>query len=238
MRAFRFLGVISLFALLGASANGDETRFTSPTAVDAIALLPPPPVAGSLQAVAEMDVVLRAQKSRSESDAARAKSENKLTPAAFQSVLGPDFTAEKYPIVYSLLEDAERDSKVYTSKAKDYFGRPRPKDAESRVQPAVKADNDRAYPSGHATRGTLWALILSEIAPKEKNSLIARGQEVGWDRVLAGVHYPSDVYAGEVLGQALAQSMLKNTGFRERLAKAKSEFTTQRSKAISFSISQ
>jgi acid phosphatase (class A) len=160
--------VICFFVVLAASTNGDETRFISPTAVDAIALLPPPPVAGSLQAVAEMDAVLRAQNSRSAADAARAKSENKLTPAAFQSVLGTDFTAEKYPIVYALLEDAERDSKAYTSKLKDYFGRPRPKDAESRVQPAVKADDDRAYPSGHATRGTLWAMILGEIAPNKK----------------------------------------------------------------------
>jgi acid phosphatase (class A) len=231
VRVNRFLGVLSLLAALSVTARGAEPRLIESTAVDVIALLPPPPAAGSLQAVAEMDVVLRAQNSRSEADATRAKSENKLTPATFQSVLGPDFTAEKYPKAYRLLEDAERDSKFFTSKAKDYFGRPRPKDVESRVHPAVNTDNDRAYPSGHATRGTLWAAILSEIAPNEKKTLVTRGQEIGWDRVLAGVHYPSDVYAGEVLGQALAQSMLKSAGFREQLQRAKREYDLQNSDA-------
>jgi len=227
VRANRFLCVLTLLTALSATTSGADLRFIDSAALDVTLLLPPPPSAGSLQAVAEMDAVLRAQASRSGADAARAKSENKLTPAAFQSVLGPDFTAQKYPKAFELLADAERDSKFFSSRGKEYFGRPRPKDAEPRVHPAVKTDNDRAYPSGHATRAALWAMILTEIAPKEKGALLARGQEIGWDRVLAGVHYPSDVYAGEVLGQALAQSMSKSSTFREQLKVAKREYDSQ-----------
>jgi acid phosphatase (class A) len=221
------MGLCATLALVGYSA---EPRFTTFTLADVKALLPPPPAADSAQALAEIDLVLCVQSTRTEADSARANSENKLTPAVFRPVLGQDFTSEMFPAVYELLEDAEKDSKLITKDAKKHFARVRPKDLDSRVQPAMKSDTDYAYPSSHATRGMLWAAILSEIAPPQKKTLIARGQEIGWDRVLAGLHYPSDVYAAEVLGQALAQSMLKNERFRERLARAKEEFASQRAR--------
>jgi acid phosphatase (class A) len=56
---------------------------------------------------------------------------------------------------------------------------------------------------------------------------LKRGQEIGWDRVIAGVHFPSDVYAGRVLGQTLAQAMLKSPDFQRRLTQAKAEFVSR-----------
>jgi acid phosphatase (class A) len=232
VRPNRILFVLSLLVPFLLGACRAEPRILEPTAVDVTALLPPPPAPGSAEAVADTDAVLRAQGARTEADVARAKSEAKLTPAAFQSVLGAAFTAQKYPSVYGLLKDAERDSKYFASKAKDYFARPRPKDADSRVRPVIVIRHNFAYPSGHATRGTLWATILSEIVPGKKKELAARGQEIGWDRVVAGVHYPSDVHAGEVLGQTLARAMLKSPDFRERLQMAKQEYDTQNSAAL------
>jgi acid phosphatase (class A) len=223
-QAFRALWLSTTFVLVG---YGAEPRFTSFTSADVNALLPPPPEAGSVQALAEIDLVLRAQNTHTEADSARFKSENKRTPAAFRPVLGQDFTREKFPAVYELLEDVEKDSKLVTTDAKKHFARVRPKDVDSRVRPAMKSDDDYAYPSSHATRGMMWAIILTEIAPQQKKALIARGQEIGWDRVLAGLHYPSDAYAGEVLGQALAQSMFKSERFRDRLARAKEEFISK-----------
>ena len=53
------------------------------------------------------------------------------------------------------------------------------------------------------------------------------GWQQGWDRVVAGVHFPSDVYAGQVLGKALARAMLADKRFRERFESAKQEFRAQ-----------
>ena len=133
-------------------------------------VLPRPPVAGSQEIATELAVVLKLQATRTEEDVKRAKAEAKLSPAAFQPVLGDEFTAENFPTVYALLQDAGKDSKVFSTKAKDYFARPRPNLADAHVQPVIEGEIDPGYPSGHATRGMLWASILCEIAPDKKEA--------------------------------------------------------------------
>jgi acid phosphatase (class A) len=225
-RMKRLMSETLLLILVVGAAFGTEPHFIDTSAVDAVALLPPPPPSGSVEGAADMDAVLQAQATRTKAEIARGKSEGKLSPVAFQSVLGADFTAEKFPHVYALLQDAAVDSKAFTTKAKEDFARPRPKLADPRVQPVNKGDDEPSYPSGHATRAMLWARILCEIAPDKKHELLDRAEEIGWDRVLIGAHYPSDVFAGEVLGQSLAQAMSKNADFQSRLAEAKEEYRT------------
>jgi membrane-associated phospholipid phosphatase len=220
----RILPSLFLLAQFTVAAVAAEPHFIDLSAVDAAALLPPPPTAGSAEAVADLDAVLQAQTTRTIDDVSRGKAEGKLSPDAFQSVLGPEFAAQKFPHTFALLEDAAADSKPFTTKAKEFFARPRPKLADSRVQPVNKGDDEPAYPSGHSTRAMLWARILCEIVPDKQHELLDRGEEIGWDRVLIGSHYPTDVFAGEVLGQALAQALLKNDDFKSRLASAKIEF--------------
>src|SRR5262249_9457289 len=148
---------------LAAVAQCAEPRFTSLTVEDVVALLPPPPREGSAEGLAEAEAVCSAQHTRSEKDLERAKPESKLTPGAFQSVMGPEFTEARYPLLYDLLSKAAADSKYFTSQAKDHFARPRPINRDPRTQTTVEKESDYAYPSGHATRGMLWALLLSEI---------------------------------------------------------------------------
>jgi membrane-associated phospholipid phosphatase len=220
----RILPVIFWASFFAVPALCAEPHFLATSAINIVELLPPPPLAGSAAATADMDAVLKAQITRTDAEVARGKSEVKLSPTAFQSVLGPDFTDQNFPHIFALLDDVGQDSKLFSTKAKDIFARPRPKFADLHVRPAVDGDDDPAYPSGHATRGMLWARILCEIAPEKKDALLDRGEEIGWDRVIIGVHYPSDVYAGEVLGQGIARHLRNNEEFQTRLTDAKEEF--------------
>ena len=79
------------------------------------------------------------------------------------------------------------------------------------------------YPSGHSTRATLYAEVLAEVFPDQRQELLERGREIGWDRVIAGVHYPSDVSAGRVLGHELRRQMLANEALQERMNTVKAE---------------
>ena len=52
---------------------------------------------------------------------------------------------------------------------------------------------------------------------------MARGREIGSDRALAGIHYPSDVAAGQTLGAAVVAKIRDNPQFKIDLEKARAE---------------
>ena len=45
---------------------------------------------------------------------------------------------------------------------------------------------------------------------KKRKSFLKRAEEVGLDRVIGGVHHPSDVEAGKKLGKFLGQQMINS----------------------------
>jgi len=107
--------------------------------------------------------------------------------------------------------------------AKDTFNRKRPFEITKKTKLFVPIESTPSYPSGHSTRATLWALVLAQIFPDQKDALMARARQVGDDRVLGGVHFPSDVEAGRKLAAAIADQMLTDPDFQSQLAAAKTE---------------
>lgn len=216
------LPVIALALVAGASA--EPLHFLSESAVDPVRLLPDPPAAGSAETSAELDLILRIQETRSAQQIERARADAGFSLSAFAGVLGEWLTPTNLPLTSQFLKDVEADSRSVCAKARTHFGRKRPMFADSRVKVAIEGQEDACYPSGHATRGTVCATILGELAPARKAQLLDRGRELGWQRVVAGVHYPSDLVAGRVLGQALVQAMFANPEFQKQFASVKAEF--------------
>jgi acid phosphatase (class A) len=195
--------------------------------IDPVKLLPPPCALDTEEMKAELDLVLRVQECRTTKDMERVRAEEKFRLPAFQSVLGAWLTAENCPKLEALFARLETEGRVYSSAAKKHFNRKRPFQADCRVKPLFTEDGT-GYPSGHSMRGLLFATILAELAPDKKVELLARGREIGWDRVIAGVHFPSDVAGGRMLGQALAQELLANPAFKEELTAIRAEFEEAR----------
>ena len=54
---------------------------------------------------------------------------------------------------------------------------------------------------------------------------MTRGKLMGDDRVIAGMHFPSDVAAGQKLGGAIAKKLMENPVFQKSLQDAKDECT-------------
>ncbi len=206
------------------AAHGQSLRFLSPKSVDPIKLLPDPPVADSDEAKAEIGLMLAVQERRTPQQVDRCRSEAQLGMAAFHGVVGPWLTPDRLPRLGELLIQVDRESRFYSNIAKKHFSRKRPFVVEKRIQLAIEPEQTPSYPSGHATRGSLYALILAQLAPDCRSALLERGQEIGWDRVVAGEHFPSDVYAGRVLGRAIGEALSANPKFRDELAAVKAEF--------------
>jgi membrane-associated phospholipid phosphatase len=89
---------------------------------------------------------------------------------------------------------------------KPLWGRRRPERVKHRVPFArrVRMPKSRSFPSGHAASGFAFATGVASEAPLAGGPLTALAALVAYSRVHVGVHYPSDVIAGAVIGAALS----------------------------------
>jgi acid phosphatase (class A) len=228
MRLNATLTGILTFAIAGSSfLTAVEAPYLTANTVDAVTLLPPPVALESAEAASELGVVLLAQQQRTPADLARIASEDHMGLENFAEAIGPWCSPDKLPQLKALIQEIQSESKVIVYPAKAHFSHPRPPAVDPRVHPVVTEASD-SYPSGHATRGMMDAEILAELFPERKDPIMKRGQEIGWDRVVAGVHFPSDIVAGRVLGQALAKALLAQPSFQQRLITIRSEISLVR----------
>jgi len=217
-----------LFAALlsfqfGADAPRKQPKYLRPVDVDWQSIVPAPPAESSPQYKRDIDAVLQWQEKRSKDEIARCEAEAPGTGFFFANVLGKWFNAKSLPYTAELLSQVNTDTNSISEAAKRRWKRPRPYQADARVKPCIGLENTTSYPSGHATRGIVWATVLAEIFPEHRDELLAKGKQFGDDRVIAGVHYPTDVAAGQKLGAAIAEKLLAHPDFQTDLQRAKDE---------------
>jgi membrane-associated phospholipid phosphatase len=100
------------------------------------------------------------------------------------------------------------DATVAAWESKYYYNRSRPSDLDHKLQTSVAVPNSPSYPSEHAAAAYAAATVLAHFFPAEAQSYQDMAQQAGWSRVLAGVQYPSDFYAGKDLGQKVAEAVI------------------------------
>ncbi|WP_194755334.1 phosphatase PAP2 family protein [Aliidiomarina indica] len=73
-----------------------------------------------------------------------------------------------------------------------------------KVKPVIKPADRFSFPSGHATAAFLFAALVIASFPVWAPLFYGWATLVAISRVALGVHYPSDVIAGAILGTAIA----------------------------------
>jgi len=204
---------------------------------DSLALLPPPPAAGSAAFAADEDAYRSTRKLRDAPRWALAAKDADLTfPNAaetFSCVLAMPVSEEATPHLNMLLRRLRTDASRVNDKPKEFYKRRRPFNAygEPSCTPRVHLKDD-SYPSGHSSIGWAWALALAEIAPDRANAILARGLAFGQSRVVCGVHWKSDVEAGRVVGASVVSRLHADPVFTAQLAAARKEIERARAAGL------
>ena len=187
------------------------------------AIVGDPPAQGSEEARREIEAVLREQRLRTPADIARIESDAKAMVRAFAEVLGPRLNPRDLPVTFALILNVTQDTKEPIEEAKLPWNRSRPWVDDARIKPAIALPTGASYPAALAVSARVYAQVLGELFPEKRSALLARGWLVGWGRVTAGVHFPSDVAAALKLGDYFFQQMLTSAAFQADFAKAKEE---------------
>jgi undecaprenyl-diphosphatase len=86
---------------------------------------------------------------------------------------------------------------------KSAVGRARPFVGDPRVHPSIGLPHDPSMPSGHAMNAFAGAVLLAAAVPRARWPLLMLAALIALSRVYLGVHFPSDVIAGALLGSAI-----------------------------------
>ena len=196
------------------SIGGDSTAAFNP-------ILPGAPAQSSPEDVKDYQTLLELHKTRTKADCARGASEVKINLENFYGpAYGPLTAAEvkKWQPIFDKLANL---AWPLIGIAKDKWQRPRPFNAHADLTPCVKLEKSFSYPSGHAAMSHYFMHLLEQLKPEQKDAIVARAEQIAHDRNIVGVHYPSDVRDGKVLGDEIYDFRKNDAQFGALLERAK-----------------
>jgi acid phosphatase (class A) len=205
-----------LLLFLSLSSLAQDLVYLSPESV-ALSVVPAPPLAGSLEDEADLVNVLKLQAVRTDWHCARAAHEAEgFATSFFGEPYGPLTNQEAQRLV-AFQEKLFQEVKYFTKILKATYARPRPFERSVYIEPCIKLEKSGSYPSGHAAISYVAARAFAEIYPDKREAFLERAEVIGFDRVLGGVHHPSDIFAGETLGEEIFKALMESEKFRSDL---------------------
>ena len=135
---------------------------------------------------------------------------------------------EETPALYALLDYGHDYLKRCVRSIKSSHPRKRPyvQFGEPTLIPELEREEGmtESFPSGHSARGWGFALMLAEVMPECANALLATGYEYGYDRVVAGYHYLSDVQSARLVASYAVAYLHTDAEFCRLMDEAKKEY--------------
>jgi acid phosphatase (class A) len=188
--------------------------YLDPRRIDLTVLLPPPPEADSPEARADMQEVMAAVAARSPAQLLEAREASARSVFFFAPSVGSGFTPERLPLTSAFFDHIGADVARLVASAKEYWERPRPDGAGKK---------HGSYPSGHAAFAASTAIVLAQLLPEHRYAIFSQARIFAANRILMGLHYPTDIASGWTTGTLAAFVMLHDAAFRRDFARVQAE---------------
>jgi len=192
-------------------------------------IVPPAPEQESATTKNELAGLHRIQTERTPEQVKAARSDDAEEDIfIFRGIMGDGFREDQLPLTATLSKHVHSDESYISSPLKTRFHRPRPYQWDKSINAVCKlSDAQNAYPSGHSISGYLEAFTLIAMFPEKSKAILTRADDYAHNRLVCGVHYPSDIAASRVVATAAFGYMLANPEFEADLTAAKTEIRRQ-----------
>jgi len=188
------------------AVSAEEASCPKPTDDPVVKLLAPPPCDSCEQTKAELDELRSIESTRSDAQSKHALADYTITVARFIEGADMKFDAAALAKCQPIFDRLMVRTKSAADHAKNSFCRTRPFALPNAgLKPLDAGKLSPSYPSGHTTAGTAIGTVLAYMVPEKRAEFYARAADYGHSRMVAGVHYRSDVEAGKIVGMAVAE---------------------------------
>ncbi len=205
-RKTRIFGAVLVAGLATSSfAMAEERSCPVPPADPLVKLLSPPPCDTCAETKAELDELKALQHDRTEEQSKHARDDYEVSVARYLTGADVKFDADALAKCKPIFDRLSQMTKAAADHAKNTFCRHRPFELpDNGLTPLDAGKLSPSYPSGHTTFGTAVGAVLGQMVPEKRDVFYARSADYGHSRMVAGVHYRSDVEAGKILGMEVA----------------------------------
>lgn len=216
--------LLALAVVFSCNSFAAASPYLTHKQLDIIPFLPAPVANGSPEDRAQQMLVIAVQKAATPERIALANSDaDETVYAMFSSVLPAGFQPANLPLFTAMFERMGETEDAVVDPVKAYFGRTRPFLNNPDIKPLVKPSKSGSYPSGHTSRSTMMAIVLSSMLPEKRAAIFERANAYAESRVVGGMHYPNDLDAGRRAGSAMAATLLASPTFNTDLEAARAE---------------
>ncbi len=189
-----------------------------------VGLLQPPPCETCEETKAELDELAALEQARTSEQAQHVARDAERSLPRFLEGTGIAFDAEALKACESFFLSRRPEETAALDAAKSSFCRHRPFATPGNTLHPVdeaKPRDSYSYPSGHSTYGATLGFLLAEMMPEKRAAIFARINDYAHSRMVAGVHFRSDVEAGKLYGAAIANALFTKPGFDAEFQEAK-----------------
>lgn len=205
------------------SFDADHAFYVEPSSLPYV-LVPPPPKTGSAVEKRDFKELDHAQAERTDAQCAAVKAQARVEFHTLHARLPFVLDEKAGDFFWRIRSDTAR----AVGRMKDKYRRPRPFVLDAnRFRPCYPEKHGTSYPSGHAAIARVFARVLADLDPANAAVYFREGDQVAQNRVIGGVHYPSDIQEGKKFADVLYERIRSSPAFQKDFAELKAVSTVK-----------